>query len=182
MNPDWESHGGQSKAATIAAVVVVGLGVLMILPGIGILYFLLMIPVLITLARGPIPDSTDMRDQSSPSAMMRADAAASLVDRPISILLQIGTVFFILLAAFIAFCATCTASAIAGIVASDAFGFGSESLLGIFIVLVVLASLVSAILVFVFLFRMLVWNKRVPKRSFTMDDPPSRSRGDKWIE
>ncbi|MFO0946130.1 MAG: hypothetical protein U1D30_09320 [Planctomycetota bacterium] len=171
---------GQGKAATITAVVVVGLGVLLILPGIGILYFLIMIPVLIALARSPgiqSPGPGSNVELGMPPAMVRADRedfAASYVDRPISILLQVGMVVFILIASFIAFCATCTASAIAGLVASDAVGASSESLLGVFMVAVLLVSLASAVLVFVLLFRLLVIKKK--KKPFTAEDLPSRQR------
>ena len=155
----------ENDGILVIAVVSVGLGILFLFPGLGILYFVVMIPVLIVLrsTAARISAETFEIDRDNPLAAPRsldAPLGAPLRQQPASVILQLFIIFVSLIAATIAFGVTCTAGVLSTLVVGDALNINIQSVWSsVLMLLIPTVSLAAAISVFVFLFRYLIRNR-----------------------
>lgn len=155
----------ENDGILVIAVVSVGLGILFLFPGLGILYFVVMIPVLIVLRSNAarISAQTFEIDRDNPLAAPRsldAPLGAPLRQQPASVILQLFIIFVSLIAASIAFGVTCTAGVLSTLVVGDALNINIQSVWSsVLMLLIPTVSLAAAIFVFVLLFRYLIRNR-----------------------
>lgn len=153
-----------NDAILAVAVIVVGLGILLLFPGLGILYFITMIPLIIVIRRYALltgsPD-TFQADNPLAAPQTQATGPTTLRQQPASALIIVCCVLVSLIAASVAFGVTCTAGVFSTLVLSDALGlpFDDDKWLPVMILVIPLVSFAAAFAAFFFLFRLLMKNR-----------------------